>query len=248
MRGASKSGRQQMVLFRNRLDRTVKTQNNRVVCATILPSFKKTRRAHRRQAGSKVKVECGGAPLDVTSSHCGTEWVNRKLGPVRGVRERESKRTSEQSAACRRSPDGGREETPSKKAKKNPFLSSRCGHLEIFFKVGFFLFLFRLTSFLADPPLPDCDQGDNVSHNHQGREHTSRGARRHRACYQSGESSPVVFLEDRLTSRGSQTGGGGGGGSKRGGGVKGEVGGEGRGRSVGGEREGGRVLGVWCHP
>lgn len=37
-------------------------------------------------------------------------------------------------------------------------------------------------TFLVDPPPPDQDQGDDVTHNHQGREHGSRGAGRHWAC------------------------------------------------------------------
>lgn len=80
-----------------------------------------------------------------------------------------------------------------------------------------------------------------MSHDHQGREHTSRGARRHRACYQSGESSPLGF--GRQVDELGQSNGVGGGGRSRdggGGGVKGEVGGGGRARSVGGEREGAR--------
>lgn len=37
------------------------------------------------------------------------------------------------------------------------------------------------TLFGAHPPPPHCDQGHDVSHQHQGREHASRGAGQHRA-------------------------------------------------------------------
>lgn len=45
-----------------------------------------------------------------------------------------------------------------------------------------------LTFFRAHPPPPHCDQGNDVSHNHQGWEHISRGGCRHRAWQKSGLS------------------------------------------------------------
>lgn len=47
---------------------------------------------------------------------------------------------------------------------------------------------FCLTLVLANSPLPDHNQSKDVAHGHQGREHMSRGARRHRGLVQSEES------------------------------------------------------------
>lgn len=89
-----------------------------------------------------------GAPRHVTSSSCGAaltgltapreQETETSEGSER-ERERESKRTSEQSAACRNSPDGGREResTPSQKVSRKisdpTSSSSHHGHLERFF-------------------------------------------------------------------------------------------------------------------
>lgn len=54
-----------------------------------------------------------------------------------------------------------------------------------------------------------------MAHDHEGREHISRGACRHRACYKSGESPRLERQVDELGGRGGVGAGLGG--------VKGEV-------------------------
>lgn len=204
----------------------------------------------------KVKRDGRGAPCDVTSSSCGaaptglTAPTKQETETSEGS-ERESKRTSEQSAACRRSPDEGESERDRESERGHPARKSleksrlrlplqvAAVTLRGFLGVCFFSFFSALPCFLRTRHCQTAIKVTMCPTTTRAGNTLPGGLAGIRPAIKV-ESPPRWFLEDRWTSWGSRTGGGWRRGSGGGGGVKGEVGGGGWGRSVGGEREGAR--------
>ena len=140
----------------------------------------------RDQQRRRQDAEGAQSPSQSSSSTVGIYRVNGNLSIPQETETRRGKRRR------RRGERGRREcapqththrtrETTHEDGRRGNFLLLTPSHSRLLLKPP------ALTLLPAHSPLPRQDQGDNVAHDHQGRERTSRGARRHRAWFQSGE-------------------------------------------------------------